>query len=185
MILLACSPAFALEPMRAQEADRLARYHQSAGDALLHALAVGAPDDVAALSTALSGTPLVAFDETLVGTWNCRTLKLGGAAQLVVYSTFKCRIGLDATGAIFEKLTGSQRTSGRIDMRDGRAIYLGVGYVAGETPRLYGDLPGDFKGDGTVQPQVAVFERAAENRARLLFPAPVVESDFDILELTR
>ena len=183
--LCLATPALAQEPIRPQEADRLARYHQTAGDALLQAMAAGAPQDVAALASALAGTPLVAFDESLVGLWNCRTMKLGGLSALVVYTDFQCRIGLDASGAVFEKLSGSQRTSGRIGMRDGRAIYLGVGYVAGATAVPYADLPADFGGDGTLQPQVAVFERISASRARLLFPAPVVESNFDILELTR
>ena len=178
-------PAAAQTPMRPQEETRLARLSETAGDALLRALAEGAPGDVAALTTALSGTPQIAFDESLVGLWSCRTIKLGGLAPLVVYSPFRCRIGLDATGAIFEKLTGSQRTVGRIEMRDGRAIYLGVGHVADATPPSYDTLDPAFAGDGTIQPQVALFERVSPTRARLIFPSPVVESDLDILELTR
>ena len=92
---------------------------------------------------------------------------------------------LDNTGVTFEKLSGSQRTSGRIEMRNGRAVYLGVGYVSSETPQNYADLASDFEGTGTITPDVAVFERVSQKRARLMFPAPVNESDFDILELTK
>ncbi|WP_299412188.1 DUF4893 domain-containing protein [uncultured Sulfitobacter sp.] len=175
----------AAQDIRVQEQSRLDRFERLAGTALLEAFAQGSAGDVAALTTALSGTPQVAFDPSLQGEWRCRTMKLGGTPALVVYSNFKCRMTLDNTGVTFEKLSGSQRTSGRIEMRDGRAVYLGVGYVASETPRAYSDLAADFEGTGTITPDVAVFERVSDTRARLMFPAPVNESDFDILELTR
>jgi len=152
---------------------------------LLEAIAGGARADVAALTGALAGTPQVAFDPSLAGEWRCRTMKLGGLTRLVVYTNFKCRMTLDNTGVTFEKLSGSQRTSGRIEMREGRAVYLGVGHVSSEEPQDYAKLPPDFEGTSTVFPDVAVFERISERRARLMFPAPVNESDFDILELTR
>ncbi|KIN73574.1 hypothetical protein Z949_2766 [Sulfitobacter guttiformis KCTC 32187] len=173
------------QQIRPQEQTRLDRFERLAGTALLGAMAQGEAADVAALTAALGGVPQVAFDPALQGEWNCRTMKLGGLTALTVYSNFKCRMALDLTGVIFEKLSGSQRTSGRIEMRDGRAVYLGVGYVASETPQTYGDLAPDFEGNGAITPDVAVFERVSPNRARLLFPAPVNESDFDILELTR
>jgi len=173
------------QDIRPQEQARLDRFEHWAGVALLEAFGSGAAQDVAALTGALSGVPLVAFDPSLQGEWRCRTIKLGGQPALTVYSPFRCRMTLDTTGVTFEKLTGSQRTLGRIEMRDGRAVYLGVGYVADEAPQAYGDLASDFEGDGRIAPDVAVFERISDTRARLMFPAPVVESDFDILELTR
>lgn len=182
-VLLASTAA--AQEIRPQEQARLDRFERLAGTALLEAMAAGAPADVAALGVALSGVPQVAFDPSLGGEWNCRTMKMGGLAPLVVYTNFKCRMSLDNTGVMFEKLSGSQRTSGRIELRDGRAVYLGVGYVAAGTPQNYAELAPDFEGTGEVAPDVAVFERVSETRARLMFPAPVNESDFDILELTR
>lgn len=183
--LLSPASLFAQEVLRPADQARLDGYDAAAGDALLRALAEGAPEDVAALTTALAGTPAVAFDPSLAGDWKCRTLKLGGPAGLIAYTPFDCRITLRADGFEFEKLSGSQRTKGRIIMRNGRAIYVGVGFAAGETPPDYADLPEDFRSDGRIQADVAVVERVSPNRARLLFPAPAVESDFDILELTR
>ena len=171
--------------LRPEDANRLDGYTTSAGNALLQALSGGGADDITALTRALSGTPQVAFDETLSGDWTCRTMKLGGISPLVIYTPFKCRFSIGPQGFDFEKLSGSQRTKGTVLLRDGRAIYAGVGYVAGQTPPAYSDLPADFTSDGSVQTQVAVFERVSETRARLLFPSPAVESDFDILELTR
>jgi hypothetical protein len=188
-LLVCCAALLAggalAQDIRPQEQARLDRFERLAGTALLEAIAEGAPADVAALTTALSGLPQVAFDPSLSGDWRCRTLKLGRGVPLVVYTNFTCRMTLDNTGVTFEKLTGSQRTRGRIEMRDGRAVYLGVGYVADEAPQAYGDLAPDFEGTGTLTPDVAIFERISETRARLMFPAPVNESDFDILELTR
>jgi Domain of unknown function (DUF4893) len=185
LALLSPASLHAQEELRPADQARLDGYDAAAGDALLRALAEGAPEDVAALTTALSGAPAVAFDPSLAGDWKCRTLKLGGPAGLIAYSPFDCRITLRLDGFDFEKLSGSQRTKGRIIMRNGRAIYVGVGFAAGETPPDYADLPEDFRSDGRIQADVAVVERVSPNRARLLFPAPAVESDFDILELTR
>ena len=183
--VLCAAPAIAQDALRPQEKLRLDRFEATAGDALLQAFQSGSADDLTALSRALSGTPQVAFDEGLAGDWSCRTMKLGGLPALVVYSPFKCRLTFQGNGYLFEKLSGSQRTTGVITLRDGRAVYAGVGYVAGEVPPAYAALPPGFAGDGTLQPDVAVFERVSNQRARLMFPAPVVESDFDILELTR
>ena len=148
-------------------------------------MSAGSPSDVAALSRALSGTPKIAFDESLIGDWSCRTIRLGGDAALTVYRAFKCRFSIGDTGFDFEKLTGSERTKGSILLRDGRAIYLGVGFAAGVTAPAYNALAPDFTSDETTQTQVAVFERISPKRARLMFPAPTNGSDFDILELTR
>ena len=177
--------ATAQDVLRPQEQSRLARFDEIAGAALLQALQTGSEADVSNLATALSGEPKVAFDQGLSGDWSCRTMKLGGATGLVVYTPFDCRLTFQNNGYVFEKLSGSQRTKGFIEMRNGRAVYVGVGFVAGETPRVYADLLPDFEGDGTIQPDIAMFERVSNTRARLMFPAPVVESDFDILELTR
>ncbi|SFD99006.1 protein of unknown function [Sulfitobacter brevis] len=184
-ILLLPAVATAQNDPRPEDAARLSRYDAAAGDALLQALANGAPKDITALTTALAGEPLPALDETLQGDWTCRTMKLGGLADLVVYSPFKCSFTINDTGFAFEKLTGSQRTRGAIILLDGRAIYLGVGYVAGQNPPAYADLPQEFTSDGSVQSDIAILERVSPTRARLLFPSPAVESDFDILELTR
>tara|TARA_R110002072_G_scaffold265570_3_gene424473 strand:- start:1662 stop:2243 length:582 start_codon:yes stop_codon:yes gene_type:complete len=185
-LCLALAPPIAAQTaLRAEDTARLDNFATAAGDALLQALSGGAPADVSALTQALSGTPQIAFDETLNGDWTCRTIKLGGISPLVVYSPFKCRFGIENDGFTFEKLTGSQRTKGKITFRDGRAVYVGVGFVAGLTPPTYADLPPDFTSDGSVQTDVAILERISPTRARLMFPAPAVESDFDILELTR
>ncbi|MDF1728614.1 MAG: DUF4893 domain-containing protein [Sulfitobacter sp.] len=173
------------QELRPQEQARLSNLEQSAGRGLLSALATGSSDDIAAVVRALSGTPLVALDESLAGDWNCRTIKLGGPVGLVAYQPFRCSFSLRNDGVYFEKHTGSQRTRGMIRYRNGRAVYAGVGFVSQVTPPDYAELGPEFRSDGQIQADVALFERTGPDSARLLFPDPAVESDFDILELTR
>ena len=101
-----------------------------------------------------------------------------GQLPLVVYGWFKCRISDDGAGWMLEKLTGSQRTTGRFyTLSATRLAYLGAGYVEGEKPRAYGEDP--------KENQVALVERRAKNRIILLFPAPQYESKLDVLVLER
>ena len=177
--------AGAAPDIRDPDLDRLRRFEEAAGSAILGALAGGAADDVAVLTDALSG---VAQPPAPEGDWACRTIKMGGITDLVVYAPFRCRISrISATEWQFEKLTGSQLTRGTIAFHEGRAVYRGVGYVAGGPAADYADLP---EGTAPVEPgqtvaDIAVFEQTGPDRARLLFPFPVLESRFDILYLTR
>ena len=173
------------QDMRAQETARLDRFDAVVGQAVLAAMAGGSRGDVDLLQDALSGQPVPAFETTLPGDWICRTLKLGGNLSLVVYAPFTCRIDVDGTGFTLEKLTGSQLTRGTITLRDDRMIYLGVGYAAGADAPAYDGLPVADAGDGTFQPEVGVVQQTGPDTVRIMFPAPVVESDFDILYLTR
>ncbi|CAM4303135.1 DUF4893 domain-containing protein [Palleronia rufa] len=179
------APAVAAPDIRAADLDRLQRFDEAAGAAILGALAGGATGDVAILTDALSGTAQPPAPD---GDWACRTIKMGGITDLVVYTPFRCRIvQLSATEWRFEKLTGSQLTRGTIAFHEGRAIYRGVGYVKGGPAYDYADLPAgsDPIEPGQTVPEVAVFEQTGPDRARLLFPYPVLESRFDILVLTR
>lgn len=185
VLLLLPTLAHAEPGLRPADEARLDGFDAAFGSAAMQALAGGNAEDVAALTRALSGEPQVAFSADLPGDWSCRTIKMGGISPLVVYTPFKCRFTATDRGFAFEKLTGSQLTKGEITLREGRAVYLGVGYVRGETPPDYADLPEDFTSGGKVQSDVAVFQRISPDRARLMFPSPAVESDFDILELTR
>ncbi len=184
-LLLLPATSWAETTLRPADSARLDNLDAAFGNAVMQALAASEAKDVTALTRALSGEPQVAFSADLQGDWSCRTIKLGGISPLVVYSPFKCRFTATDRGFAFEKLTGSQLTRGEITLRDGRAVYAGVGYVNGETAPDYADLPEDFSSGGKVQSDVAVFQRTSPTRARLLFPSPAVESDFDILELTR
>lgn len=183
-LLLALSLPAAAQEIRPPDAARLAAFDAHLGAALYPALTGGARADRAVLVEALSGAagPLTAAP----GDWDCRTLKLGGITDLTVHSRFRCRIARGPKGALtLTKLTGSQRLKGRI-RPDG--TFLGVGHVGGAPATDYGGLP---RTDQTpVEPNqttadVGRFEMMSPARARLLLPAPLLESRFDILYLTR
>lgn len=185
LISLALAGAANAEQMRAVEAGKLAAFDATLGQALRAALAGGARGDVDLLQEALAGTPIPPLATTLPGDWRCRTIKLGGITPLTAYAPFSCRITAQGATFRFEKLTGSQRTSGTIRLLDGQMIYLGVGTVGDAPQRAYADLHPAFLGTAEVTPQVAVVEQAGPDHVRLMFPSPVNESLFDVLYLTR
>ena len=158
---------------------KLDKFDSILSEALAEAKSGGAPADVKILEETLAGKP-TAIDAgpDPAGEWRCRTSRAGGGVALVVYGWFKCRISDDGAGWILEKTTGSQRTRGKFyTASDTRLTYLGAGYVAGEEPRRYGQMP--------LHNQVAYAERRGDTRILLMFPAPNFESKLDILELQR
>ena len=165
--------------LSATDRSRLAQFDTSLEGALAEARAGGATADRTVLETVLSGKPLpLAEGYDATGLWRCRTIKLGGSLPLTVYGWFKCRIRDDGDGGWLEKLTGSQRTRGRLyTVSATRLAFVGASHVAAEPPRNYGEDP--------QQDQVAYVERRGANRILLLFPAPHYESRFDILVLER
>jgi hypothetical protein len=114
----------------------------------------------------------------MVGDWQCRTIKAGGLAKLVVYGWFKCRVSDDGSGWMLEKVSGSQRTKGRFfDDGEKRLIYLGSFHVAGATAKPYAS--------GPESDQVGYAFRTGPQEWRIEFPAPYYESKLDILEFRR
>lgn len=173
-------------PLHADDARRLDEYHAAAGEAMLDAFSGGDPDDLVILTDVLRGDPLPA-DQALAmipGDWSCRTIKMGGLLPITVYQPFRCRIGSDGS---LEKLTGSQRTKGRIHVDGDRLVYLGTGFIAGDTPPPYADLP-PFSEPGSGpqrMPEIGLVEMTGDTRGRVMFPDPYLESRFNILTLSR
>lgn len=115
------------------------------------------------------------------GDYRCRTYKVGGTLGFIAYANFRCRVELSPGGDLtLTKLTGSQRPHGSFyPYEDDRLVYLG-GQAWGsqeEGASDYGDIP--------ERDQIGVLERLGDNRWRLVLPWPRVESDLDIIELTR
>jgi hypothetical protein len=183
---LAPLPGWAETPIRAPDGDRLAALDANFGASLRYALAEGAAEDVRLLAAVLEGVPGIVAPE---GEWACRTLKLGGGPPLTVYGNFRCRITYSGPARWrLVKETGSQRMEGEIIPEEPFVLYLGVGYVQGGPATDYAGLPPLDQTPvepGQTVAQVGVFEQMGPNRARLLLPAPLLESDFDILYLTR
>ncbi len=158
---------------------RLDKYEDTRTKAIDAARKGGGANDIKQLDTVLA-KPNLAFGEEfdMVGNWKCRTIKLGKQPPLVIYGWFKCRVSDDGSGWMLEKTSGSQRTKGRFYTEsDKRLTYLGVGYIAGETPKTYNA--------GPENDQVGYAYRTAPNAFRIEFPAPARESLMDILELQR
>lgn len=157
---------------------RLEKYEETRKTALTQSIN-GDKGDLAVLKTVIT-RPVVPFTGAgLEGDWQCRTIKVGGdLGSLVVYNWFKCKVTDDGSGLVLEKVTGSQRTKGRIfDDGEKRAIYLGAGYVNDEKAPNYGK--------GPESDQVGYAFRTAPDAWRIEFPAPYYESKLDILELKR
>jgi len=180
--LLAAVPSFAtgeIEGLITQaDRERLASFEKVRTAALREARAAGAPEDVSVLDGIVNAQALPMRDFDATGAWQCRTIKLGGPAELVIYGWFKCRITDDGSGWMLEKLTGSQRTKGRFFTEsDTRSTYLGSFYVADEKPAPYGS--------GPDSDQVGYMTRSGADAFRIEFPSPAYESRFDILEFRR
>ncbi|WP_028034831.1 DUF4893 domain-containing protein [Chelativorans sp. J32] len=157
---------------------RLKDYETTRQEAVAEAEAGGSPTDVATFKQIIS-RPALSFDRfDIVGEWQCRTIKAGGLASLVIYDWFRCRVTDDGSGWTLEKLSGSQRTKGRFfDDGDKRLIYLGAFFIAGETPPRYGL--------GPETDQAGYVFRDGQDHWRIEFPAPARESKLDILEFRR
>lgn len=138
----------------------------------------GNPAELADLQSLLSKPLLPLPDFDLGGDWQCRTIKAGGPAALVVYGWFKCRVTDDGSGWKLDKLSGSQRTTGRFyDDGETRSIYLGTFHIADQAAKAYGS--------GPETDQVGFVSRTGPAEWRIEFPSPYYESKLDILEFRR
>ena len=157
---------------------RLNNYAQTRQQAIAEARSGGEAGELAQLETILAKRvqSFAGFDMT--GNWQCRTIKTGGQLPLVIYGWFKCRVTDDGSGWKLEKISGSQRTTGRFyDESDRRLIYLGSQYVNEEKPKPYGS--------GAETDQVGYAFRTGPKEWRIELPAPYYESKLDILEFRR
>ncbi len=188
LLALLAAPALAAPPLTPADRARLDGLDEAVGRALRQVLTLPGDDaDRKAALSALSG-PVVGVDPaTLAGDWSCRTVKMGRTSPAVAYPPFACRIAVEGGVVTLEKRNGSQRLRGTVDARDGQQVFVGVGYIAGDNPPGYEALP---PGDGAASdpqrvPVVGLLEMTGPDRGRLLMPSPVLESDLDLLEISR
>jgi hypothetical protein len=150
--------------------------------------AASAPD-IAAIRSILQAGTVAASADRLAGTWRCRTMKLGGLTPAIVYSWFRCRISEHGGRLTFEKLGGSQRTSGTLYPEGDGFVYLGASYVhyngANEKPRVYSGSGAAAGAAATPDDQIGLLSLTYDGRARLELPYPVQESTYDVIELKR
>ncbi|WP_341208144.1 DUF4893 domain-containing protein [uncultured Sphingomonas sp.] len=165
----------------AADRDRLRRWYE----AWIAALAQARP--VAAADLAAQGalfTIDAALDDPVppVGTYRCRTFKLGSKGKVstgfTAYAWFDCRITAAPDGAAqLVKVTGSQRQVGLLYRADPtRAAFLGT-LMLGDESRAYG-----YGADAT-RDVAGWMERIGPHRWRLVMPYPAFESTLDVLEL--
>ena len=164
------------------DVQRLARLDESRAKGLAEADAAPAADQ-AAIHALLGAQPVAASTGALAGDWRCRTIKLGGLTPDVIYSWFRCRIAERGGALVFEKLSGSQRSSGRLYGEGGGFVYLGASYVTGEKPHAYSGNGAQVGAPATPDDQIGLLSLLADGRARLELPYPVQESTFDVIEL--
>lgn len=175
--------------IREADAQRLASLDAATGKALRQLVVEGDAAQVALAKAALKGEAmpggtLAAAD--LEGEWTCSMTKIGGLLPAVGYPPFRCRIAAEDDRLTFDKLSGSQRTQGTLHLVDGRWLYLGSTFVAGEQPMAYEDFPADVDTSaGETLPDVGVLERTGRDTARITFPLPYRESIINVLTLTR
>lgn len=162
------------------EADkaRLAHHDSVREAALKEARESRNAEDIATLEQILAKVPVSFEGFDMEGLWQCRTIKAGGLASLVVYDWFRCRVTDDGSGWTLVKETGSQRTKGRFFTdSDTRLTYLGSFFVSGDSPPPYGS--------GPETDQAGYAYRTGEAEWRIEFPLPARESVLDILEFRR
>lgn len=175
--------------IRQADAERLANLDAATGTALRQLVVEGDAAQLALARLALTGLAQPAEDVAaadLTGDWKCSMTKIGGLLPAVGYPPFRCRIAADVGRLTFDKLTGSQRTRGTLQLADGRWVHLGSTFVAGEQPMDYADFPEVVDTSaGETLPDVGVFEVTGPDSARILFPQPYRESILNVLTLTR
>ena len=171
------------------DAQRLSRLDESRATGLDEATRGAPAADLAAIRSVLDTPAVEASSAALEGAWRCRTIKLGGVTPDVVYGWFRCRISLKGGAPYFEKLTGSQRTSGFLYPQGGGFVYLGASYVTAygppEKPPHYSGTGAAVGAPATPDDQIGLFSLLADGRVRLELPYPLQESSFDVIELKR
>jgi len=171
------------------DAQRLSRLEEARAKGLDEASRGASPSDLAAIDSVIHAQATTASPSALTGTWRCRTIKLGGLTPDVIYSWFRCRISERGGALFFEKLSGSQRTSGFLYSEGSGYVYLGASYVTAygppEKPPVYSGRGASAGAAATPDDQIGLLSLLADGRARLELPYPVQESTFDVLELKR
>jgi hypothetical protein len=123
---------------------------------------------------------------SLAGDWQCRTIKVGGMSPDVVYSWFRCRIGGRDGRLTFDKVSGTQRVSGRLYPRHSGGFVILAGLSTKGEPRHGYSGNGPAAGAATTPDDaVGLLEAIGPRSARIEFPYPVQESTLDIIELRR
>jgi hypothetical protein len=120
------------------------------------------------------------------GGWRCRTIKLGGMTPSRVYAWFSCRVNDRGGHLFFQKVNGSQRTSGYLYPNgNGAYVYLGATNMSTEPLHAYSGSGASVGAGATPDDQIGLLVGIGPGHARIELPYPVQESTFDVIELKR
>lgn len=171
-----------------RDVERLAKLSESRGAGLADAARAN-PKDYAAAHSILSAGTVPVNERRLIGTWRCRSMKLGGVSPAIVYGWFRCRISAYRGAYIFEKLGGTTRTAGLLYPDGDSLVYLGsqsvTAYGPPETRHFYSGRHEGAGAEATPDDQIGRLSVTYDGRARLEMPYPVQESTFDVIELKK
>lgn len=173
------------EAASAFDLSRMERFADARARGLEEVQRAGA-GDLAIIRTVLEPQGRAVSPDELMGRWRCRIMKLGGITPAIVYDWFECRVR-EANGMpYFEKLSGTQRVSGYLYPHDsGGVVLLGAMTVGKEPQRLYSGAEPAAGAEATHTDQIGLLTAIGPGHARIEFPWPVLESDFDVIELRR
>jgi hypothetical protein len=186
-LLLGLSPAFAAweSEISAYDRERLNQFDTARAQGLAQA-DNASPADRSAVRSVLDPQSRSISSGALVGTWRCRTMKLGGLTPAIVYTWFTCRVRNTGNGLYFEKLNGSQRLSGYLDPYNGGSyVLLASSTVGTERQKPYSGGGASAGAMAISSDMVGLVSSIGPGRARIEFPYPVLESTFDVIELRR
>lgn len=183
--LLASTSAFAgwRDEASAFDAQRLGQLQEAKDKGLQQA---SAGPDMATINEVLGPRSNPISGREAMGSWHCRTIKLGGMTPSKVYSWFTCRVSQRGGGLYLEKINGSDRVNGYLyPDQSGGLVLLGANTVTGEPERHYSGNGASVGASATPDDAVGVMTSIGHGHARVEFPYPVQESTFDVLELKR
>ena len=174
---IGCAYADPPEGLLPADAERFSELVQSRAAALAEALRAEDAGERATVSDLLTAEWVPVEADALVGDWGCRVIKMGGLLPIVVYGSFDCRVARDGESLAIDKLTGSQRFSGRLTPSGDGYAYVGAGHVVDEAPRDYGA--------SAEQDEVGCLAALGPDRLLLELPHPRLESHHNLLEMVR
>lgn len=170
-----------------RDKERLSKLEEAVAQGTEESYAISASiSQRAALHNVMSAPAARIKDQELMGWWGCRTIKVGGPlAGLIVYPFFDCRVRVIDGFLFFEKRSGSQRISGRLYHKDATTrLLLGAPTYNDDPQRAYSGPEGGIT-DPQKQDKIGVLSVLEDGRVRIVFPYPVLESTFDVLEMRR
>ena len=142
--------------------------------------------DAALVHAVLDPAAVSASRDALLGSWRCRTIRLGGMTADIVYSWFPCRISVRDGALRFEKTSGTQTLRGTLyPAEQGGFVLLGAMSAKGEPPHRYSGNSASAGAQATPDDAVGLLVATGRSSARIEFPYPVQESLFDVIQMRR